>query len=104
MLGGEEDAMPNLGKALSIIWVQRAREHALDMDIVAFGAPSECHDLVAKGETGRRRQARRHAEAVAGMPYRRIMREAKRRTEGHALHRAEERVIGDWLARHAPWA
>jgi hypothetical protein len=76
----------NLGKALGIMALQDVREDIMHDDISAWGAPSECHELVASGEDDRRRRARRHAEAVAQRPYRIIKREAKQRgfTRRHA--------------------
>lgn len=55
-----------LGKALGIIARTSAIEHILHADVSAWGAPSECHDSVSKGEDQRARHARRHAKAVSG--------------------------------------
>jgi len=65
-----------IGKAISILIAAQNRLNELHEDVDAFGAPGECHDLVARGEAGALRQARRHAIAVSGC---RSMREIKRR-------------------------
>lgn len=67
---------PNLAQALTILASAEMAEHAAHADVSAFGAPSECHALVSRGETARKRQARKHAESVARRPYRVIKREA----------------------------
>lgn len=69
----------NLGKALTILATQQAIECDMHSDVSAFGAPSECHGLVARGEGRRARRARKHAEAITRRPLRIIEREAKRR-------------------------
>jgi hypothetical protein len=68
-----------LGKVATILAAADAREIAMHMDVDAFHAPSECHDLVRRGEEKRLRLARRHAEAVARRPFRIIARELKER-------------------------
>jgi hypothetical protein len=69
----------NLGKVLTILARQECDENFAHADLAAFGAPSECHRDVKRGETYRFRHARRYAEAVARRPYRVIVREARRR-------------------------
>lgn len=69
----------NLGRVLTILAKAEATEHDYHADVDAFDAPGECHSLVAKGAEKRARRARRHAEAVAGRPFRIIAREAKKR-------------------------
>lgn len=69
----------NLGQVLTIIARAEACEHFMHADVDAWGAPSECHGLVSRGETRRQRQARRHAEAVARAPWRVIQRQAAKR-------------------------
>lgn len=94
----------NLGKAVSILARAEALEIALHEDVAAWGAPSECHGAVSRGEAQRRRQARRHAEAVARRPLRIIEREAKARG-GVGLHehsRAFCRAMEPHLA-HLPY-
>lgn len=88
-----------LGKALSILAAADRAEAELHADVDAFGAPGECHALVARGEARRRRQARRHAEAVAGLPLRALMAEARRRTSSKAVESALDRASAP---RH-PW-
>jgi len=75
----DDDMIRNLGKALSILAKHEAEEIMAHADVDLWGAPSECHDLVAKGEEQRARQARRHAESVARRPFRIIMYEACKR-------------------------
>lgn len=67
---------PNLAHALTILARADMVEHALHADIGAFGAPSECHTLVSRGEIQRKRRARKHAECVARRPLRVIQRQA----------------------------
>jgi hypothetical protein len=62
--------MQQLGKALTILAVQRAKEDAIHLDVDAMGAPGECHDAVSRNSAKRRRQARKHAESVARLPWR----------------------------------
>lgn len=69
----------NLGKALTILAKAEAVEMDYHADVDAWGAPSECHGLVSRGEAQRARLARKHAEAVARRPLRIINREAKKR-------------------------
>jgi hypothetical protein len=71
--------MRNLGKAVGILARAEAAEHDYHADVDAWGAPGECHAVVAKGAARRLRRARKHAEAVAGMPLRAIARHALRR-------------------------
>lgn len=88
----------NLGAALSKLAIHEATETVMHADVSAFGAPSECHDLVAKGEAARRRIARRHAEAIACAPMRVIVREAIKRLGSQAAYvracnKAEQRAF-----------
>jgi hypothetical protein len=69
----------NLGKAISILARAEALEENLHASVSAFGAPSECHDSVSKGEVWRARISRRHAEAIARAPLRVIAKEARDR-------------------------
>ncbi len=102
--------MPNpkdcrtLGRALSIMARADAVEIVMHADVDAFHAPSECHGLVKRGEAKRIRQARRHAEAVAGMSARHIRAEARRRIGSKALHKATERATGEAAHRLSPFS
>lgn len=69
----------NLGKAVGIIMRAEVSEQISHADLAAFHAPGECHTLIAKGEDKRMEDAIRKAEAVAGAPYKEIMRQAKER-------------------------
>ena len=71
--------VPNLSAALTILARAEASEHFMHADVDAFGAPGECHALVARGEKQRQRQARKQAEAIAQRPFRIIRKDAKRR-------------------------
>ena len=75
--------MAQLGKAFTIIARQQVLESILHADVDAFGAPSECHGLVRKGELRREREAWRHAKAVSGLNrrnFRKAMKSLDRRT------------------------
>lgn len=69
----------NLGQVLTIVARSEASEHFRHADVRAFGAPGECHALVARGAKQRQRQARKHAEAEAQAPWRVIKRQAAQR-------------------------
>lgn len=69
----------NLGAALTVLVRAQASEIFMHHDVDAFGAPSECHDLVSRGAADRQRLARRHAESVARAPMRVILRQAQQR-------------------------
>lgn len=91
----------NLGKALSVLILAEVNEQSLHADVSAWGAPSECHDDVRRGEARRQREARKHAEAIARAPLRVILREAKARGRlslgGGPVY---ERAFGRIYARH----
>ncbi len=90
----------NLGRALSIVFLAQVREEIMHMDVAAFGAPSECHDAVSKGEEKRLRQARRHARAVSGVNRRQFRLALKGLKTRHAS-RLHEKLH----AKHNPfWA
>lgn len=71
--------IPNLGAALMVLARAEASEIFMHADVDAFGAPGECHGLVARGEAERQRLARRQAEAIARRPLRIIRQQAKQR-------------------------
>jgi hypothetical protein len=77
--------IPNLGQVLGIVARHEAGELFMHNDIDthkdvdAWGAPSEAHDDVSRGEQHRWREVRKHAEAVAQRPWRIIVQEAQRR-------------------------
>lgn len=87
-----------LGRAFSIIAEQIAKEHVMHEDVSAFGAPSECHRLVARGEDRRAREARRHAKAVSG-----LSRGAFRHELRRLPRRSLERAIEVHLNHLMPW-
>ena len=82
--------MRQLGKALGILLKQIEHEAMLHDDVAAWGAPSECHDLVARGQERRHRDAMRHACHVAGVRNGRLLRRAMRRAMGNDA----------WVYRH----
>ncbi len=65
-----------LSLALSILARAEAAERFMHANVGAFGAPSECHSLVSRGEEARWAKAVAKAEAVAGAPFRTIKAEA----------------------------
>lgn len=69
----------NLGHALTILARHEASEIDVHEELHAFYAPSECYDLVAAHHSQSKREARRHACAVARRPYRVLRHEAARR-------------------------
>jgi hypothetical protein len=69
----------NLGRVLSIVVRAEVDEHSLHADVSAWGAPSECHDDVSRGEERRMQEAVRQAEAEAGKSWEDIVEEAKQR-------------------------
>lgn len=71
--------MTQLGKAISIIAAFERGVAALHDDVRAFHAPSECHDIVARGAAKRFRLVRRHACHVAGVRNIRQLRRAIKR-------------------------
>lgn len=91
--------IPNLGRVLSIMLRAEVAEMSLHADVDAWGAPSECHGDVRRGEAGRMRTARKMAEAEARAPWRVIVKEAKRRGFQFAGPRYEN-AFGRVYARH----
>lgn len=75
--------MAQLGRALTILIRAAEVEHAMHDDVDAWGAPSECHALVSKGEGERARLAMRRACHAAGVSNRRLLRKAMRRAMGN---------------------
>jgi hypothetical protein len=82
----------NLGTVLSIIARAEHAQHSIHEDLHAFGAPSECYP--SERQIAREwRFVRRKAEAVAGRPWRTILRQAKRR--GLPIHHPRwDRAVG----------
>jgi hypothetical protein len=68
-----------LGKAIGILIRAEWIEDEMHADVDAWNAPSECHGDVSRGGKRRLRRARKHAEAVAGVPLRRIRHLARKR-------------------------
>lgn len=68
-----------LGEALSVLAIQEAHEIISHEDVDAMGAPSECHDLVARREPERAEKACQGAEKVAGITFAEITRQAQSR-------------------------
>jgi hypothetical protein len=68
-----------LGRAVSILAAFDRQCHAEYDDLAAFHAPSECADIVDRGQRRRFRQVRRHACHVAGVKNLNQMRRAVKR-------------------------
>lgn len=83
----EIEMINNLGRALSIIVQHKRNEDAMHEDVNQFHAPSECHELVSRGEAKRFRLVRRRVKALTGSRYDLVLREARRRTSNHAVYR-----------------
>jgi hypothetical protein len=71
-----------LGKAIGILLKAHGFEADMHEDVDQFNAPSECHELVSRGESQRLRFARRRACHVAGFKNMRLMRNHVRRVMG----------------------
>lgn len=95
--------IPNLGAALSRLIVQEAQESFMHADVSAWGAPSECHELVSRGEEERRLAACRAAEEIARAPMVLILREAERRIGERALRRAMQEAEYRYYLRTFPF-
>ncbi len=82
--------MRQLGKAIGIIARACANESIMHEDISAWGAPSECHADVEKGEAIRLRHAHRLAKSVSGLSRRAFNKELTKvpsRVFENAAHR-----------------
>ncbi len=86
--------MRNLGKALGIVAREEAHNAIMHMDVDVMYAPSECHNLVARGRIKRQREARRHAKAVSGLN-RRLFRKALDKNIHWAMVCAERIIARD---------
>ena len=69
----------NLGAVLTALARAEADEHFMHADVDVYGAPSECHCDVSRGEVERKRMARRLAVSIAGRRMGEIKRQAKAR-------------------------
>lgn len=90
--------MRQLGKAIGIVAMATVREIIMHEDVSAWGAPSECHRDVRRGEVDRERTARRHAKAVSG-----LTRGQFRRALRAFGARRMERVVGRLNEKHNPF-
>jgi len=72
-----------LGKAIGILVAAVELENAYHEDVAAMNAPSECHDVVSRGEAQRMRHARRRALHAAGLNRWRLLRRAVRKQTGN---------------------
>jgi hypothetical protein len=75
--------MAQLGKALTILLKEVKWEADIAEDLAAFHAPSECYKVAFRGQSGRNRQALRHACHVAGVRNKRLLRKAFRKVLGN---------------------
>jgi hypothetical protein len=95
--------MRNISQALTVIAFAECREHFMHADVVAFGAPSECHDLVSRGEAERLRLMRRRVHSLTGLPYRVFCRKVAR---DHGLPIGGPKwqsIVGRVYARNYPY-
>lgn len=76
---GCSNNIPNLGAVIMVLARAEYAEYALHEDVDAYYEPSECHDLVSRGEAKRQRLARRIAESMCQRPMRVIRQQAKKR-------------------------
>lgn len=83
----------NMGKALSIIARQAAREQMYHDDIDLFYGGGECHAIVVRGECRRARQARRQAKSVSGLSRRVFNLKLRERTTKQAITAAFDRIL-----------
>lgn len=72
-----------LGRAIGILVQAVLFELEMHEDVDQFHAPSECHELVARGSEKRHRLARRRALHAAGFNSMRLLRRAARRAMGN---------------------
>jgi hypothetical protein len=68
----------SLSAALTVLARAEANEHLMHADVSAFGAPSECHELVSRGESKRGRLARRIAHSRCQLSYGAMVRKARK--------------------------
>lgn len=80
----------NIGKALGLIALAAVEEYHMHADIAAFGAPSECHGAVSKGEARRMRDLRRRIKGLTGLKWREFRKEVTARTSDKVLYLAEQ--------------
>lgn len=91
-----------LGQILSLIIRHDCDEQFSHADVEAFGAPGECHDLVRKNEHKRWRHTRRRVVALAGRPWRVVLKELRK--QGIELGGPKyERMVDRVYARHYPF-
>lgn len=62
-------AIQNVSRALTVIARAEVRECLMHDDVRAWGAPSECHADVSRGEPQRWRDARRAVRGLTGLPW-----------------------------------
>lgn len=90
--------MTCMGKGITTYVLAMVNEEILHHDVNAWGAPSECHDLVARGEAQRLRLARRRAARQAGVNVRTFMRAFKALPQRH-----HNRLLLVLEAKHDPF-
>lgn len=92
----------SMGRALSVMARQEVREIIMHEDVSAWGAPSECHSSVSRGEEIRRRQARRLAKSISGLSRAAFNRELCR--SGGYGGRAWARVVSSLYSTMSPFS
>lgn len=90
-----------LGRAITILAQQQADEEIAHMDVSAWGAPSECHGVVAKGADDRYRRAYRRARAISGLTNKQFQKAIRQgyRGDTYVAH-----AVGRILYRECPFA
>lgn len=101
----QQPTISNLGAVLSVLAMAEVNEEIMHADVSAWGAPSECHADVSRGEDVRMAEAVAQAEAMAGAPLETILADARERGGVRALTQAPEwqDVLGRLYHRYCPF-
>lgn len=68
----------NISRALTLVAGLECYESFMHADVSAWGAPSECHDDVSRGEGVRMRKMCRHVRGITGLRWRVFVRAVRR--------------------------
>lgn len=68
----------NISRALTLVAGLECTEIFMHADVSAWGAPSECHHDVSRGEGERAREMRRHVRGITGLRWRAFVRAVRR--------------------------
>ena len=101
MSSTRQELIPNLSRALSLIFAQERAAQECHADVEAFGAPSECHRDVERGNQRAMREVEIRCRLMTGAPLPAMWAEAQRRATRKSLYKALDRIIAasDFLAR-----